>query len=96
MSYVEYNGKQGWIYSAESEAVFVEGTERYLDAPFGAQKIERDDISSAPEFETQPSTKPADTESNGSSKTYIIIGVCAAAAIIGVVALIVTKKRKSK
>lgn len=95
-SYVEYNCSQGWIYSSESEAVFVEGTERYLDAPFGAQKIERDDISSAPEFETQPSTQPADADSNGSSKTYIIIGVCAAAAIIGIIAVIVIKKKKSK
>ena len=96
-SYVEYSGKQGWIYSTDDEAVLIEGTEKYLDAPFGAQKIEKDDISSVPEISPQTSTQSADKNGeNDSSKTYIIIGVCAAVIIIGIVAVIVIKKRKSK
>lgn len=96
-SFVKFGDTQGWIFSTASEAVLVDGTEKYLDTPFGAQKIERDSNSSAPEITVQPSAQPDDANGEkDSSKTYIVIGVCAAVIIIGIVAAVVIKKKKSK
>lgn len=94
-SFVKYGDTQGWIYSSESEAVLIDGTEKYLDAPFGAQKIENENNFSAPEIVVQPETQPADADKD-MSKTYIIIGISAAVIIIGVIAAIIIRKKKAK
>jgi len=96
-SFVKYGDTHGWIYSTANEAVLIDGTEKYLDAPFGAQKIERESVSVAPEFESHPSTQPAEADKNNDfPKTHIIIGVCAAAIIIGIAAIVTIKKKKAK
>lgn len=96
-SYVEYNGKQGWIHTTENEAVYVEGSEKQLDAPFGAQPIEAEKGTDAPELEAEsvPADENTENEEN-SSKTVIIVCACAAAVIAVIIAAAAVKKKKSK
>lgn len=83
-SFVEYGGKQGWIYSTETETVYIEGSEKQLDAPFGAQPIEAEKSADAPELVDK-------------STHLIIIAAGAGVAVIAVIAVaIIIKKKKSK
>lgn len=92
-SYIEYNGKHGWICSKEEEAVFVEGTEKQLDAPFGAQPVKSDSGFDAPEIKAE--TKLSAFINN--NKTAIVIVIAGAAVVIAaVITAVVVKKKKSK
>lgn len=84
-SYVEYNGKQGWIFSAEGETELVAGSEKQLSSPFGAQPVTEEEIPSAPEFVDKKSYT-----------VFIIAGVGAAALIAVIIAVVVIKKKKSE
>lgn len=93
-SYVEYGGKQGWIHSTENEAVYVDGSEKQLDSPFGAQPIEAEKGADAPELEAEsaPTDENRENEDN-SAKTVIIICACAAVVAAIIVAVIIKKKK---
>lgn len=82
-SYITYNGINGWVFATEDEASYVEGSEKFLDAPFGAEKISRTVAENAPRLKD-------------GLPFAAIIGICAAAAIIitAVIIIVVRKKKK--
>ncbi len=95
-SYVEHGGKQGWIHNAEEEATYIEGSEKQLDAPFGAQPLEAEKSADAPELVTKPdSSGKNDTEEKSPSTAVIIISVCAGVAVAAAIIVAVVKKKKS-
>lgn len=83
-SFVSYNGTNGWIFATEAEASYVEGSEKQLDTPFGAEEISRDSAKNAPEFK------------DGLSSAAIIVICAVAAAVAAVTAIIIIKKKKAK
>ncbi len=85
-SFVNYNGINGWIFATEAEASYIEGSEKQLDTPFGAEEISRETAQNAPEF------------TNVLSSSAIIIIICAAViAVAGIIAvIIIIRKRKTK
>ncbi len=95
-SYVEYNGKQGWIYSDEESAVLVEGSEKQLDAPFGAQTLEKANTDTAPELISEVSSDENNDENSDSPSTVIIICICAGIVVAGIIAFVIIKKKKAK
>lgn len=92
-SFVEYNGAQGWIFSTEEEAVYVEGSEKQLDA--GAHTVPLEITGDAPEL-TAVNHSPNDGKNGISSKTVIIICASAAAIAAAAVVIVVIKKKKSE
>ena len=83
-SYVTYNGVNGWVFATEDEASYVEGSEKFIDAPFGAEKINRTAIENAPKLKD-------------GLPVAAVIGICAAAAaVVAAVIIIITKKKKNK
>ncbi len=84
-SYVEYSGKQGWIFSADRETEIIPGSEKYLAAPFGAQSIETEETQTAPEIVDE---KPIGI--------FIVAGVGTAVLVAVIIAVIIFKKKKSK
>lgn len=81
-SYISFNGTNGWIFGTEDEVVFVEGSEKQIDTPFGAEEISRPTAENAPEFK------------DGISPAIIIVIACAASLIaVGVVIIIIKKKK---
>lgn len=83
-SYISYKGTNGWVFATEEEASYVENSQKFLDTPFGAEKIKRRIAEKSPELKD-------------SLPTVAIIGICAAAAIIVIAAIIiVTVKIKKK
>lgn len=95
-SYVEYSGKQGWIHTTEEEAAFVEGSEKQLDSPFGAQPIETEKSADAPEIITEYDVSDEnDKEEKNPSTAIIIICVCAGVAVAAAIIVAVVKKKKS-
>ncbi len=85
-SFVSCNDEYGWIFSTEDEASLVEGSEKYIDAPFGAKEISRLFASNAPELK------------DGLSSAAIILIACGAAVAVAAVITIavVIKKKKPK
>lgn len=83
-SFVSFNGTNGWIFATEAEASYVEGSEKQLDAPFGAEEIKRASSENAPELK------------DGIPTSIIIIIACAAAAVVAIVivAVVIVKKNK--
>lgn len=84
-SYVEYEGKQGWIFSAEGETEYVAGSEKQLGAPFGAQLIEAEEIPISPEIVEKKSYVP-----------FIVAGAGAAVLIAIIISVVIIKKKKAK
>ena len=82
-SYITYNGVNGWVFATEDEASYVEGSEKFLDAPFGAEKISRRVAENAPKLKDGP-------------PFGAVIGICAAAAVVAAVIIIIVKKKKNK
>ncbi len=83
-SYITYNGINGWVFATEEEASYVEGSEKFLDAPFGAEKINRRAAENAPKLKDGISVA-------------VITGICSAAAVIvaAIIIIIAVKKKKA-
>lgn len=84
-SYISHSGINGWIFATDNEASFVEGTQKILDAPFGAKEITRNLADNAPELKD-------------GLPDFAIIIICAAAAVVAaaVAVIIIIKKKKTK
>lgn len=84
-SYVEYGGKQGWIFSSEGETEYIAGSEKQLSAPFGAQPVEAEEIPPSPEIVGEKSYA-----------VFLIAGIGAAVLIAAIITVVAIKKKKSK
>ncbi len=83
-SYITCNGINGWVFATDDEASYVEGSEKFLDAPFGAEKISRRVAENAPKLKDG---LPA----------AAIIGICVAAAVaVAAIIIVIVKKKKTK
>lgn len=83
-SYINYEGTNGWIFATEEEASYVENSEKFLNAPFGAETISR-----------RVAEKPPKIKDG--LPTVAVIGICAAASVVvAAVIIIIVKKKKTK
>lgn len=96
-SYVKYGNNHGWIYSTEAEAAYVEGSEKQMNAPFGAQPVESEKVGNAPDIEISKNTQKDNVNNKiNNAKTVLIICACAAAIAAAIAVAVVIKKKKSK